>query len=145
MGLLANVVSGLRALMGRTRVEHEMDEELRSFLEASRADKRRAGMTPEQAGPAARVEMGSTNAVKHHIRSAGWETSAENLCQDLRLSVRKLAKRPGFTLVAVLSLALGIGANTAIFTLINSVLLKQLPVRSPKELVSFGKALGSGV
>ena len=145
MGFLANVVSGLRALMGRTRVEHEMDVELRSFLEASRADKRRAGMTPEQAAHAARVEMGSTNAVKHHIRSAGWETRAENLYQDFRFSVRKLAKSPGFTLVAVLSLALGIGANTAIFTLINGVLLKQLPVRSPKELVSFGKALGGGV
>ena len=144
MGLVANVVSGLRALMGRTRAEQEMDEELHSFLEASRADKRRAGMTPEQAAQAARVEMGSTNAVKHHIRSAGWETSVENLCQDLRLSVRKLAKSPGFTLVAVLSLALGIGANTAIFTLVSGVLLKQLPVRSPKELVSFGRAFGGG-
>ena len=144
MGFVANVVSGLRALMGRTRAEQEMDEELGSFLEASRADKRRAGMTPEQAAHAARVEMGSTNAVKHQIRSAGWENSAENLFQDLRLSMRKLARSPGFTLVAVLSLALGIGANTAIFTLINSVLLKQLPVRSPKELVSFGRALSGG-
>jgi hypothetical protein len=135
MGLFGNISAGLRALVGRSRVEGEMDEELRGFLEASAEDKRRAGMAPEQAARAARVEMGSTHAVKHHIRSTVWETVAENLWMDLRYSVRMLAKSPGFTLVAVTSLALGIGANTAIFTLINGVLLKQLPVRAPKELV----------
>jgi predicted permease len=145
MGLFGNISAGLRALMGRTRVEGEMDEELRGFLDASAEDKRRAGMTPEQAARAARVEMGSTHAVKHRIRSAVWETAMENLWQDLRYSGRMLSKSPGFTLVAVTSLALGIGANTAIFTLINGVLLKQLPVHSPKELVSFGKALSGGV
>jgi predicted permease len=122
-----------------------MDEELRGFLDASAEEKRRSGMTPEQAARAARVEMGSTNSVKHRIRAAGWETAAENLWQDLRYSVRMLAKSPAFTLVAVVSLALGIGANTAIFTLINGVLLKQLPVRAPKQLVSFGKSLSGGV
>jgi hypothetical protein len=60
MGLFGNISAGLRALMGRTRVEGEMDEELRGFLDASAEDKRRAGMTPEQAARAARVEMGST-------------------------------------------------------------------------------------
>ena len=145
MGLLGNIASGLRSLVGRTRVEREMDEELRGFLDASSEDKRRAGLTPVQAARAARVEMGSANSVKHRIRSAAWETAAENLWNDLRYSVRMLAKSPGFTLVAVASLALGIGANTAIFTLINSVLLKQLPVRAPKELVSFGKAISGGV
>jgi predicted permease len=102
-------------------------------------------MDPEDAVRAARVEMGSANAVKHRIRSAGWETAAENLWHDLRYSVRMLAKSPAFTLVAILSLALGIGANTAIFSLINEVLLKQLPVRVPRELVSFGKAMSGGV
>jgi predicted permease len=122
-----------------------MDEELRGFLDASAEGKLRAGMTQEDAARAARVEMGSANAVKHRIRSAAWETAAENLWNDLRYSVRMLAKSPAFTLVAVASLALGIGANTAIFTLINGVLLKQLPVRAPKELVSFGKAISGGV
>jgi predicted permease len=145
MGLFGNIATGLRSLMGRTRVEREMDEELRSFLEASSEDKRRAGLTPEQAARAARVEMGSSNAVKHHIRSTAWETTVESIWQDMRYSVRILAKSPGFTLVAVLSLALGIGANTAIFTLINAVLLRDLPVRAPRELVSFGKAISGGV
>ncbi|MGA2538696.1 MAG: ABC transporter permease, partial [Terracidiphilus sp.] len=145
MGFFREITAGLRAVLGRTRVEQDLDEELSGFLHASSEQKQRAGMAPDDAARAARVEMGSTQAVKHHIRSAGWETAAENLWMDLRYSVRMLAKSPMFTLVAVASLALGIGANTAIFTLINGVLLKQLPVRAPKELVSFGKALGGGV
>src|SRR6202453_2579193 len=138
MGWLGNLFGGLRALLGRARVEREMDEELRGFLDASAEDKRRAGMTQDEAARAARVEMGSANAVKHHIRSAGWETAAENLWQDLRYSVRMLAGSPGFTLVAVGSLALGIGANTAIFSLMDVVMLRSLPVDDPGQLVLFG-------
>ena len=145
MGFFANVAAGFRALTGRERVEREMDEELTSFLDASTRDKQRAGMASDEASRAARVEMGSTNAVKHRIRSTGWETAAESLWQDLRYSVRMLAKSPGFTVVAVLSLALGIGANTAIFTLIDSVLLQQLPVREPKQIFSFGTSLSGGL
>ena len=135
MGLIGNIAAGLRALAGRTSVEREMDEELRGFLESSAEQKVRAGMTPEQAVRAARAEMGSANAVKHRIRSTGWETAIENLWQDLCYSLRMLAKSPVFTLVAVGSLALGIGANTAIFSLINAVILKTLPVSHPEQLV----------
>jgi predicted permease len=116
-----------------------LDDELRGFLEASAEHKRGAGMTRDEAALAARVEMGSTNAVKHRIRSAGWETAAENLWQDLRYSLRMLAKSPVFTLVAVGSLALGIGANTAIFSLMDVVMLRSLPVEDPGRLVLFGQ------
>ena len=144
MGWIGNFFAGLRSLFGRPRVEREMDEELSGFIEASAEDKRRAGMGPDAAARAARIEMGSTNAVKHHIRSAGWETAIESLAQDLRYSIRTLAASPGFTLVAVLSLALGIGANTAIFSLMDVIMLRMLPVDDPGQLVLFGDGRAAG-
>ena len=134
MRLLSNLIHGFRSLFRKGAIESEMDEELRSFVEASTADKLRRGMTPEQAIRAARVEMGSANAVKHHIRSGAWETTVENFWRDLWYGVRMLVRSPGFTAVAVLTLALGIGANTAIFQLLDAVRLRSLPVTNPGEL-----------
>ena len=144
MNWFKNITAGLQSIFASTRTEQEMDEELRGFLDASAEAKRRAGMSPEQAARAARVEMGSTNAVKHHIRQAGWETAVENLWQDLRYSLRMLARSPAFTLVAVVSLALGIGANTAIFSLMDVVMLRSLPVDQPGQLVLFGDGRAAG-
>ena len=145
MGLLSNIARGVRSLFHRDRIEREMDDELRGFVEASTADKLRRGMPAEQAARAARVEMGSSNAVKHNIYSATWESRVEILWSDLKHCVRGFSRSPGFTLIAVLSLALGIGANTAIFTLIKQVLLANLPVRDPQQLVTFGKSTSGGV
>jgi predicted permease len=145
MGLLGNVAQGIRSLFRREALEHEMDDELRQFLDASTAEKVSRGLPAEQAAHAAHVEMGSANAVKHYIRSATWESRMEILLRDLKHCVRGLLRSPGFTLIAVLSLALGIGANTAIFTLIKQVLLQNLPVRDPEQLVTFGKSTGGGI
>ncbi|MFT4114667.1 ADOP family duplicated permease [Silvibacterium sp.] len=145
MPIVSNLIHAFRSLFRSSRVEQELEDELRDFLAASIAEKMRRGMTPEEAARAARVEMGSTNAVKHRIRSVGWEATMENFWQDLRYSLRTLAHSPAFTLVAVLSLALGIGANTAIFTLVRQVVLQQLPVRDPQQLVTFGKAFSGGL
>jgi putative ABC transport system permease protein len=134
MNLRSNVVQGLRSLFRKRAIETEMDEELSAFVEASAADKLRRGMPPDEAVRTARAEMGSANAVKHHIRSAAWEANVEIFLRDLWYGVRRLAHSPGFAAIAVLTLALGIGANAAIFQLLDAVRLRSLPVRNPSEL-----------
>jgi len=136
---------GLKSLLQKQRVERELDEELESFLEASSAHKQIDGMTAEAAHRAAMVEMGSRNAVKHQVWSSRWESTLDGLLQDTRVSVRMLAKSPAFAAIALLSLALGIGANTALFTLIHQLMLRNLPVPNPNQLVTFGDAENSGI
>src|ERR1700722_16603679 len=138
MGWMSSIGMGIRSLFAKRQVEQELDEELESFLQAAATDKQRLDMSAEQARRAAMAEMGSRNAVKHQVWSSRWESRVEGLVQDVRIGVRALAKSPGFTVVALLSLALGIGANTAIFTLLNAVLLRPLPVPHPEQLYLFG-------
>ena len=145
MSILQSVASGVKALVISERRNDEIKEELQGYVEAAVDEKVRRGMTREQALRAANREIGTAETVRHKVRSAGWESTAESLWQDIRYGARQLLKSPGFSIVAVLSLALGIGANTAIFTLINDLLLKSLPVRDPQQLVSFGKATGGGI
>ncbi|MGA3323189.1 MAG: ABC transporter permease [Terriglobia bacterium] len=124
---LRSIVEGLRTLFHKEKVEQEMDEELRGFLEAAAKDKMRSGMSQGAALRAARVEMGSLDGVKEEIRSSGWESTLETLWQDVRYSVRQLKRNPSFAAVSVITLGLGIGANTAIFTAANDFLLRPLP------------------
>jgi predicted permease len=134
MSFMRNLMSGLRALFRKKQVEQEMDEELRGYLDAAVNEKVRFGMSPEQALRAARVEMGSVEAVKEEIRSAGWEATVETLWQDIRYGMRMLRKNPSLTAVAVITLALGIGLNTAIFSMVNALLFRPLPVRHPEQI-----------
>ncbi|WP_348260608.1 ABC transporter permease [Telmatobacter sp. DSM 110680] len=145
MDWLKSLAKGIVSLFQRRLVERELDEELQGYLEASVAHKQSNGMTAEQARRAAMVEFGSGNSVKHQIWASRWESAMEGILKDIRLSTRSLLKSPGFTATALLSLALGIGGNTAIFTLINQVLLRNLPVRDPQQLVTFGKSEYGGV
>lgn len=145
MNWIVKLTGGLKSLLQKQRVERELDEELESYVEASTARKQIDGMTAEAARRAAMVEMGSRNAVKHQVWSSRWESTLEGLLQDARVSVRMLAKSPAFAAIALLSLALGIGGNTAIFTLINQVMLRNLPVQHPEQLVTFGDAENSGI
>jgi predicted permease len=144
MGALKNFWRGMRSLSQKRRVDRELDEELTAFAEASAADKQRAGMSPQAAARAARIEIGSAASVKHRVWSSRWESVPDNLFQDLRFALRQLARKPGFTVVAVVSLTLGIGANTAIFTLLNAIMLRPLPVQSPRELLLFGDGSAQG-
>ncbi len=131
---IRSIVAGVRALFRKKQMEQEMDEELRGYLDAAVKDKVRSGLSQEEALRAARVEMGSMDAVKEEIRSAGWESTVETVWQDLRFGLRVLRRNRGFTAVAALTLALGIGGTAVVFSLLDAVLLRPLPYPQSERL-----------
>jgi predicted permease len=125
----------IRALFRRKKAETELDSELRFHLESQIENNIRAGMSPGAARQSALREFGGVELAKEECRDERGTQFLEQLWQDVRFGTRILRKNPGFTAVAVLTLALGIGANTAIFSLINALFLRSLPVKNSQELV----------
>src|ERR1700747_1947550 len=135
MALLRNIASGLRALLRKKRVEGELDEEVRGFLEMAAEEKMKEGVGRKDALCAVRLEQGTREITKEAVRAASWETFLETCWQDLRFGLSMLRRSPGFTVVAVLTVALGVGANTAIFSVFDVPLLRDLTVADPHSLV----------
>jgi putative ABC transport system permease protein len=134
MPVLAKARSFLRNLFQTRRVEQDLDQEVRSHLQLLIDENLRAGMSPGEAQRAARIELGGAEQVKQQVREQRLGDSLHSWLTDFRFGARQLRKNPGFSLTVVLTLALSVGANTAIFSLVNALLLKSLPYAHPERM-----------
>src|SRR3954463_4190207 len=128
---MRSFLAGLRTFFRRDAVERELEDELRHYLELSTEERIAAGLPPDAAARAARVEMGSVEATKERVRFGRWETRVESLWRDLRYACRGVRSNRGFAAVVVGTLALGMGANTVMFSVVNAVMLRPLPYHDP--------------
>ncbi|MGH9406423.1 MAG: ABC transporter permease [Terriglobia bacterium] len=139
-----SLIKRCRSLFVRRAVERDLNDELQHHIELKAQEYIEAGMMLEEAEYAALRSFGGVEQKKEECRDADRLRWVEDLGQDLRYGLRQLRRNPGFTAVVVLSLALGIGANAAIFTVIDAVLLQSLPVKAPRELVLLDAGASQG-
>jgi len=132
------LTAGLRELFRRNQSESELNDELNAYVQNAADAKVQAGATREEALRVARLEIGGMESVKHQVRAVGGEFALEVFVQDVRYGVRILLKSPLFTAVALTTIAIGIGANTAIFSLVDAILLRPLPYPEPQRLMVAG-------
>ena len=131
---MRTIIAGLRALFRRGVVERELDDEVRHYLALATRERIDAGMSPDAAARAARLEMGGVEPTKERVRTGGWEAHVESAWRDVRYALRGVRRNPGFAAIVILTLALGIGANTVMFSVVNAVILRPLPYRDAPRL-----------
>ncbi len=142
---LVNFIASLwRNFAGRRHVERDLADELGSYLELATRAKQRSGIDEARARSEALREFGGIEQVKEEVRASRSGFGLETVLNDARYGVRLLARKPGFTITAIVALALGIGATTAIFTIVRGVLLKSLPYPEPQRLVAVGELTNTG-
>ena len=141
MPLLPRMKNTFRSLFRKDELEQDLDEELRSYVDLLTEEKIRAGKASEEARKSALAEFGKIGGVKENVRERRLGVSIETFLQDIRYAFRCLRKNTGFAAVAILILAIGIGASTALFTTIHSVLIRSIPYDSPENLVVGRKAI----
>ena len=135
MRIFKKLTGAFHALVRRKHADAQLDEELSEYLSASIDAKVASGLSHAEARRQALAEFGSTAAVKEWVRDAGWESRIESVWQDIRYALRILRRSPGFAAVAILTFAVGIGANTAVFSIVDAALLKPLPFLHADRLV----------
>ena len=136
MSIARQVVRGFRNLLRRERADEDIADEVESFFAEAKADMQTRGLTAHDAARTTRMLLGSRTALREQVRSYGWETMVDGVLQDLKYTLRRLCATPGFTLVSIGTLALGLGATSAIFSVVNGVLLKPLSYAHPEQLVA---------
>ena len=127
MSLWRQLARGLRALTNRAAADQDIADEVQDYLEQSTAAWVTSGLSPDDARRAARLELGNVTVVREQVRAYGWENTIGTLLSDLRYGARRLRSNPGFAAISVLTLGLGIGASTAIFSAVNPILFEPLP------------------
>jgi predicted permease len=144
MGALAEAVRRFASLIRRRALDDRLDDEIRFHVERQIEKNERAGMAPHEARRQALIRFGGVEQMRERTRDEFGTAHLENLARDVRYGLRSLRRHPGFTAMAVLSLAIGIGANAAIFGVVNAVLFQQFPFNEPERLVNIYETEGGG-
>src|SRR5688500_15690875 len=144
MPLLRQLRRGLAALFSPARANEDMDEEIRHFVQGRTRELVREGLSSQDALRRATIEVGNVTAPREQVRASGWEHGVDTLFSDVRYALRRLGRDPVFTVVASLTLAVGIGAATAIFSAVNPILFRALPYPGAERVVTISDRAPSG-